>query len=587
MITINVEPSTRLSSLKDLYISYRVGAGSDVTVQFASGVYPVTNSLPIPTAFASLTLQGPSDNSAKLIGTTVIDSSCFTTVGHSDPNFQLLRNPASVAVCKLETQWPEWKQGYVDSCARGNCAKDVAGCWETQLFNGGAKLRPARFPNSGDTKYKISSMGAGYLSTKRGSSSTQFGAAKGVTNAQWASWNREPRLYVAGSLTSATWQWEKLGVSANAKAQRFSIQNPLCGSISANNGFYVTNALSELDKPDEYYIDPSQGMLYMLKSAINAGSTIELSSMTSSFISTVLNESLIISNLSFMKSNAQYMFSINGSGRITVKNSEFSQSPGGAFSITSPSSIVNNRFDRLGATVIYLGVSTANILIQGNQFTNFGWYNWVYQPAVAAHGTGHTVSHNTFSQSPHIAITLGGTQHNISNNEFTSLVQNVNDAGAIYAFDASLEQVFSGHVIEDNYFHDFGGSSKYAIYADDLMSGWNVQKNLFARLGGPAVFFHGSVSGHVSVNWFYHVPVGFVWSPSYKGGVSQAAQCTGQVKFSGNVEVRGPGENAMVGVKTKGCNIDGSLNTLTSSMDSQSSNTDADFFNNLGFAIYI
>jgi hypothetical protein len=72
----------------------------------------------------------------------------------------------------------------------------------------------------------------------------------------------------------------------------------------------------------------------------------------------------------------------------------------------------------------------------------------------------------------------------IERNEISNVLLEFRDFGAVYAF-TGRDQLMRGHIIRHNYFHNIGrvGEGVFAIYADEASSGWNIENNLFYKIG--------------------------------------------------------------------------------------------------------
>jgi hypothetical protein len=120
---------------------------------------------------------------------------------------------------------------------------------------------------------------------------------------------------------------------------------------------------------------------------------------------------------------------------------------------------------------------------------HFSRWNRVYNPAIRLRGVRNQAAHNLIHDGPHMGIDFGGNDHVIEFNEIYDVVQESNDAGAIYT---GRDWSMRGHQIRFNYLHDIVGREKrgcQGVYLDDCFSSATVLGNIFCRV--PQAAFIG------------------------------------------------------------------------------------------------
>lgn len=252
--------------------------------------------------------------------------------------------------------------------------------------------------------------------------------------------------------------------------------------------YYYQNILEELDAPGEWYLDRDQGLLYFWPpSPIEKGEAM---------VSVVEGAMIQLRSVDY----------------VTVDGIEFTASRGMAISILGGrhNQIINCVMKNLGVWALevldgthhrVVGCTIRNtgdgginaqggdrqtlqpghIEIVGNRIERIARWNRCYRQGVNVSGVGNRVAHNLIHDIPHCAIALSGNDHVIEYNEIHHACMESGDVGAIYT---GRDYTWRGNVIRFNYIHDLGGVNmgSMGIYLDDMVSGFQVYGNIFARL---------------------------------------------------------------------------------------------------------
>lgn len=111
---------------------------------------------------------------------------------------------------------------------------------------------------------------------------------------------------------------------------------------------------------------------------------------------------------------------------------------------------------------------------------------------VSLYGVGNRASNNAIHDAPHMAIFFTGNDHIMEKNEIYNVLQETDDAGAIYT---GREWSFRGIIIRNNFIHDLklgtGGGHVYGIYLDDMMSGIQVYGNVIYKVDCAMIYGGG------------------------------------------------------------------------------------------------
>jgi hypothetical protein len=330
-------------------------------------------------------------------------------------------------------------------------------------------------------------------------------------------WKNEPSPMVLGYLKYG-WSFSSNRVSAiNVNKKTITLQKKTAYGLGNNRPFYVSNLLSELDTPTEYYIDYKTSILYFMlpQGAELSKSTIELSNPGEG------NKSIIEINKAFNITFRNLTFTLGRYGAINMNNSngitlsDLVIHNMGNFAINATG--VNNHFQNLhimdigGAGITLTGgdrqsLTSSNNLIENCKIERVGRIQRTYNPAISIAGVGNVIRNCQISDLPHIAILFSGNDNLIEKNEIFHVCYETCDAGAIYT---GRDWGSRGNVIKNNYIHDINSTNTeaggvQAIYLDDCASGISVISNIFCNIDAIGIVIGGGrdniVTGNIIVN---------------------------------------------------------------------------------------
>jgi len=337
-----------------------------------------------------------------------------------------------------------------------------------------------------------------------------------------ASFRAEPGLVLHG-YWSQPWadEWEKiLSVDIeNGTIALASSKHPW--GYRTGQWFYVANAISQLDAPGKWAFDPKARLLFVWpngdKSQLYLAKTptlIELDGVNcvnfEGFrLEGARNTALRVVNstqCSFRKLSIRNIGYRPFYGSIHVQ--------GGRDIVISDTDITD-----VGGSAITLNGGDRKTLEPGGHevlrcsLKRFQRIQQTFTPGIDLKGVGLRVADCTLTDAPHSAIWFAGNEHRIVNNEISNVVQETNDAGAIYA---GRDWTARGNIVRGNFLHDFGGCSNRGllnsangyskqhvsgIYLDDMFSSAKVENNLFVRVT-QALFIGGGHDNIVRRNIF-------------------------------------------------------------------------------------
>lgn len=363
---------------------------------------------------------------------------------------------------------------------------------EAELFYNDQPMTLARWPNSG-------------FHTVKSKESDQRVIVGTDRVSRWSA-EAEPWVF-------AYWHhdWAELyeplaGVDAAKQAiVRTEKIKPVYGVTPDRARWYGFNLLAELDRPGEYYLDRTKGLLYFWPP--QAGGTVVLS-MASGLIRA--------ENLSGVTLRGFIFEACRGTG-IVLKGGSNCHIVGCTIRNTGQTGVQvsdGQRHELYGCDVYFTGtggvsmsggqratLTPARHNAENNHVHHYARRARTYHPAISVSGVGNRIAHNLVHDGPHMALSAGGNDHVVEFNEIHNVVEESGDAGAYYV---GRDWTQRGNVLRHNYWHDILGSTGYGgmtIYLDDQHCGHTIYGNLFERCM-QTVFIGGGDDNVVTNNVF-------------------------------------------------------------------------------------
>jgi hypothetical protein len=279
--------------------------------------------------------------------------------------------------------------------------------------------------------------------------------------------------------------------------------------------YFGINLISELDRPGEWYLDRSDGLLYWYPpKEINP----ENAAVTLSVF------------------GAPYMVEMQNCSNVTLQGLTFREGRGSAVLISEGTNCVLSgcRIERFGTDGIHIEggsahgitgcvlntfgcsgihlkggdrktLTPAGHFVEHTVVENFSLFKRTYQPAVLVEGCGIRISNNRFCNSSSSAMRLEGNDMLIEYNEISHVVNESDDQGGI---DTWYNPSYRGIVIRYNRWSDILGGTRHGaagVRLDDMISGVHIVGNIFERCGSRAfggVQIHGGKDNIVENNIF-------------------------------------------------------------------------------------
>ncbi len=314
---------------------------------------------------------------------------------------------------------------------------------------------------------------------------------------------------------------------------------PAYYQVKEGQRFYAYNLLEEIDVPGEYYIDRSNGILYLYPPEEIKSAKV---------------------HLSLLKDR---IFTVDGAKNITINGFEITATRNTPFYLnkTEDISILNCLIKNTADASVYgracyrttvRGCSFVNVDggvdIQGGDiptlthgdnvvdscyFRNFSRITTMYNPAAIVRGCGNVISHNVMHDAPHTAVMFEGPEHTVEYNEIYDVLKESSDAAAIYT---GFEVTARGNIVRYNYIHDIydtvhdGGGYAHGVYLDNCHSSVNIFGNIFENFNSPAVMVNGGRNNSVRNNIFINCSKA-LWMTDAGLGIAAGEFATSESRF--------------------------------------------------------
>jgi hypothetical protein len=273
--------------------------------------------------------------------------------------------------------------------------------------------------------------------------------------------------------------------------------------------FYFLNVLEELDRPGEWVLDRSKGLLYFWPPSSMGPGDVELSALKEPMILLDSTSRVRIEEITFECSRASAIKIIGGNDNViagcTIRNIDNDTSviiDGGR-----RNGIQSCDIHDVGSTGIrIIGGDRPTLTPAGNFATNNHIYRYgeilqAFNGAVFLNGVGNIVSHNRIHDAPFSGIQYYGNDHCIEYNELYDLAHESGDVGGI---NTGADYSEMGTVIRYNYIHDCHGRGEggiRGIYLDLPGSNTTIFGNILANVD-IGVFFNSGRDNLVENNIF-------------------------------------------------------------------------------------
>ncbi|MDI1248671.1 MAG: right-handed parallel beta-helix repeat-containing protein [Lacunisphaera sp.] len=282
--------------------------------------------------------------------------------------------------------------------------------------------------------------------------------------------------------------------------------------------YFGLNLLCELDRPGEWYLDRSAGLLYWYPDTLLQPATeVTLTTFTAPYVVTLDGCSFVtLRGLTFRECRGSGILVRGGSDcRIEACRLQRFGRDGIHIEGGFRHGITGSWLEHLGCSGIRLAggdrrtLTPAAHFIEHTVVSSFSLFKRTYEPAVHVSGCGFRIAHNFFTRSSSSALRLDGNDILVEYNRVSHVVEESDDQGGV---DCWYDPSFQGITIRYNHWSDIVGGTHAgaaAVRLDDMISGVTVHGNVFARCGARmfgAVQINGGKANVVENNLFLNCP---------------------------------------------------------------------------------
>ncbi len=360
----------------------------------------------------------------------------------------------------------------------------------------GLLLSPARWPND-DFAHIESVIDEGTILGSAESNDELHGATFKIPAEKAMLWENAKDAWLMG-LWKYDWAEHNTPVaSVDTENASITTEYAFSSGVLAYGGleggkYYIFNLPEELEAPGEYYVDRAENVFYLYPPE-NA-EKISVSAMTEPLVKISACKNISIENIKFADSRDMGIYA-DSCEKIEISNCVFSNISQEGINLdncTNSSVKACEIYNMGGCAVRLSNVYTGSLVSENNVVAdcvihNYATRNMMYSPGIYVSGTGAKITHNEIFNAPHNAIIFVGNNNTIEYNNIHNVVNNTNDAGAIYSGKSWIQR---GNVIKNNYFHDLKGSDTcgavHAVYLDDFFCGTTVKSNIFENITGES-----------------------------------------------------------------------------------------------------
>ncbi|HAS37808.1 MAG TPA: hypothetical protein DCS04_04240 [Ruminococcaceae bacterium] len=395
------------------------------------------------------------------------------------------------------------------------------------LFNEKTTLSRTRYPESG------------YLYVSEASDS-DIQAGDDITDPYHAGFNG---MYVDRekfadfrNLTDITikllhfWKDETVNISSyDNETGHISFSKTTSMRVKKNDRFFLQNVFEMLRKPGQWYLDKSEGTLYVIPETSDSPESYTVwGSTTETMISVDGADGISFENILFRANgfyysterehsqaayNAKSCITYRNAKNFHIKNCEFRDIAACSILLGKAvrnASIDSCLFNNIGAQAVYVHGEnidindpdvTKNITITNNQISEYGRTYFNAVAILIIHANSVDIIHNEIHDGYYTAVSVGwvwGYDYNVcyNNKVCDNLIYNIgqgwlSDMGGIYMLGNQPGTVISGNVIHNvSADPEEGGYGGWGIYLDEGSSYMLVEKNLAYACGSDSYHLH-------------------------------------------------------------------------------------------------
>ncbi|MBI5395077.1 MAG: right-handed parallel beta-helix repeat-containing protein [Verrucomicrobia bacterium] len=379
-----------------------------------------------------------------------------------------------------------------------------------ELFFDGKAMKIARWPN--DSFVMTGEVFGPQTTDKKGRPHT-IGGQFIYDSDRPARWKEESDAWLYGYWFH-DWADSYEKVASIDTAQRIITLAPPLHHYGFAKGrrYYALNLLSEIDRPGEWYLDRSRGVLYLWPPSAPNHATVEVSMFAAPFV-----ELDGVAHVAFRG----LTWETGRDDGLHIKGGEHCLLAGCTVRNLAGDGVVvegGKGHGLLGCDIYNMGrggtilrggdrktLTPSGHFVENCHIHHLSRIDHTYTPAVLANGVGIRIAHNLMHHIGSSAMRVEGNDHLVEFNEVHNAVRESDDQGGVDVFG---NPTFRGNVYRHNFFHDIGSGracGQAGIRLDDAISGTLIHGNVFwrcseAQFGGVQI--HGGKDNIVDNNLF-------------------------------------------------------------------------------------
>lgn len=400
-----------------------------------------------------------------------------------------------------------------------------------ELYFDGQALPLSRGPNENEPQVHVATVLESDGHTIHGIQGSKIGRFT-YEGDRPARWKDEPALLLYGYWF---WDWadsyERV-VRIDPARREIALEPPFhTYGYRPGQHFYAVNALSELDLPGEWCLDPDRGRLYFWPPTDPDRAVVELANADFPFLELRDVTCVTFEGITWQLGCRDAVLIESGS-HVQLRGCTIRHFAGNGVDIQGGTHhrLLSCDIHSLGRGGVVLAGGNRKTLTPGQHVVenchiyDLSRIDHTYTPAVLCSGVGHRLVHNWLHDIRSSAIRLDGNDHLVEHNEICRAVLESDDQGAV---DMWGDATYRGNVYRFNYFHHIGSRwgprqevalGQAGIRLDDAISATLLHGNIFFRAGGGglgfgAVQIHGGKENQIENNLFVDCSAAVSFSP--------------------------------------------------------------------------
>ncbi len=280
--------------------------------------------------------------------------------------------------------------------------------------------------------------------------------------------------------------------------------------VKVGGRFFIYNLLEEIDLPGEYFIDRSNGVLYIYPPKnVEEIKSLSISLLDDDMITVNGASYLDIKGIDMMVSRKSAVV-INSGNNVRIMDSDISYTAATAINIWDKArdcGVLHCHIHDVNGGILVRGgvydtLEEGRNYAENNHIERFSRLTKTYTGAVTLGAVGNIARYNEMHDGPHLAVQFYGQNNKLEYNEIYDVIKEADDSGAIYG---GQSWVGRGLQMRYNYVHDLTSDSgqsvgRAGIYLDGGQCDVTMMGNVMENIDGSAFWINGGQDNNVFNN---------------------------------------------------------------------------------------